>query len=70
MVRTAVSSTSLVSVGYNEEKQLLEVEFVNGGVYQYGNVPPEVYEALMAAESHGTYFAKNIRNEYLSKRVS
>ena len=64
MYRDPVSSTSLRSVGYNEEQQILELEFVYGGVYQYLDVPLEEYVALMSADSKGSYFTHNIRGLY------
>lgn len=71
MVRTLVSSSMLASVGYDEQKQILEIEFHSGGVYQYLGVPSQVYLDLMAAASHGTYFDQNIKKaDYSYKRVS
>lgn len=64
MKRQSVESSNLASVGYNEEKQILEVEFKHGGVYQYFDVPENVYKELMNADSHGKYFSANIRNDY------
>ncbi len=70
MVRTAVTSTNLVSVGYDEREQVLEVEFHSGGVYQYYEVPPAVYAGLMAASSHGSFFVHNIKDAgYRYRRV-
>ena len=56
MERQPVSSSNLASVGYEEASATLEVEFVDGGIYQYFGVPSEVHAGLMAAGSHGTYF--------------
>jgi hypothetical protein len=64
MHRDPVSSASLKSIGYSEDQEILEVEFVDGGVYQYLEVPREEYVALMGAESHGSYFSHNIRGAY------
>ena len=64
MNRLPVTSSNLASVGYDATSQTLEVEFNHGGVYQYFNVPEYVYEELMSASSHGTYFSANIRNDY------
>lgn len=64
MKRENVSSSNLASVGYDEENEILEIEFNHGGIYQYFNVPINEYEALMSAVSHGKYFAANIRNDY------
>jgi hypothetical protein len=61
MNRTTVSSTSLVSVGYDEQNEILEVEFNGGRTYQYHGVPNQVYRNLMSAASHGSYFDQNIK---------
>jgi uncharacterized protein len=64
MERIPVVSSSLAAVGYDASSSTLEVEFNNGGVYQYYGVPDAVHEGLMSAGSHGEYFAANIRNSY------
>ena len=69
MKRQPVSSSNLRSVGYDPETKTLEVEFQNGSVYQYFNVPNNVYRELMAAPSHGRYFHRFIRNIYPYSRV-
>lgn len=57
-----------MSVGYDPEKQVLEVEFTSG-VYQYSGVPQETADALMAAPSVGKYFHANIRNNYTASKI-
>ena len=64
MERENMSSSNLASVGYDEENEILEIEFNHGGIYQHFNVPISEYKALMSADSHGKYFAANIRNDY------
>lgn len=64
MKRQSVESSNLTSEGYDKESQILEVQFNHGGVYQYFEVPKNVYEALMNAGSHGKYFAHNIMDDY------
>lgn len=64
MERIPVSSSNLASVGYDADSQTLEIEFHNGGVYQYAGVPESEYEGLMGAESQGRYFHANIKNSY------
>jgi hypothetical protein len=61
---TFVESSLIQAVGYDGERQLLEIAFTSGMTYWYANVPPAVYEALMAAASMGEYFHKHIRNVY------
>lgn len=64
MNRQSVESSNLASIGYDAENEILEIEFNHGGVYQYFDVPENVYEELMNADSHGVYFSANIRNDY------
>jgi hypothetical protein len=61
MNRTAVSSSHLASVGYDSTTNTLEIEFNDGSVYQYFNVPESVYRGLMQAASHGSYFDSHIK---------
>lgn len=61
MNRTPVSSSNLASVGYEPESMILEIEFRNGGIYQYFNIPESVYSGLMSADSHGKYFDAYIK---------
>ena len=62
MEREPVESSALARVGY--DRDVLEVEFVNGSVYQYVGVPVWFYEALMTAQSRGRFFNEHIRNRY------
>lgn len=67
MNRTSVRSSSIASVGY--ENGMLEIAFVNGGVYQYLNVPEHVYQGLMTATSKGRYFHSHIKDRYQTSKV-
>ncbi len=64
MKRQSVDSSSIASIGYDKKSKILEIEFKHGGIYQYMDVPVEIYEELMNADSHGKYFSANIRNDY------
>jgi hypothetical protein len=46
----------MASMHYDAKRQELEIEYrKSGDIYLYFDVPPEEYEAFMAAESKGTY---------------
>ena len=62
MYRTSVNSSNLRSVGYDSTHFILEIEFINGGLYQYSGVPKHHYNALMQAASHGEYFDTYIKH--------
>jgi hypothetical protein len=69
MLRSRVTSSTFNSVGYDEEHHILEVEFQTREVYQYFEVPVEVYEAFMNADSLGAYFSEDIRPVYDFKHI-
>jgi len=69
MIRTAVSSSNIRSIGYDTDSQVLEVEFHDGGVYQYYEVPPSVHQGLMSAASHGSYLHIHVRDQYGCRQV-
>ena len=71
MNRDAVESTSLKSIGYDPKDSVLEVEFVKGAVYRYSDVPQQVYDSVMTAESVGAAFSKLIKSGgYVYSKVS
>ena len=51
MQRVSVVSSNIAFIGYDEEARILEVEFRNGAVYQYYDVPPAEYAGLIHALS-------------------
>ncbi len=63
-----VKSSNLVSVGHNAVRSILYVKFVGGGVYLYRGVPSEVYDALLAASSHGKFLSAQIKGQYPYER--
>jgi len=64
MKRQHVESSNIASIGYDEKSQTLEIEFLNGGVYQYFDVSVNIYNSLMLAASHGQYLAQHIKGYY------
>lgn len=68
MKRISVESTSLKSAGYSAKEQRLQVEFVNGTVYDYFGVPPVLHEALMMAGSKGSFFNAQVKERFRYER--
>jgi len=66
--RIPVRSSNLVAVGYDPNTSTLEIEFHNG-LYEYYNVPQSIYNGLMAAASHGSYFHQNIKDVFRYKKL-
>jgi hypothetical protein len=65
MKREPVESTAIKSIGYNEDKNILEVEILETGrIYKYFDVPLEKYLDLMEAKSLGEYYNRVIKEKY------
>jgi hypothetical protein len=69
MIRAPVASSNIASIGYDPDSETLEIEFSNGSIYQYFNVPSSLNEQLMVAPSKGQFLNVYIRNAYPYSRV-
>lgn len=59
--RDIVKSTNLRSVGYDEAKQLLQVEFKTGQIFNYAPVSALHYHLLKGAASKGVFLNSHIK---------
>ena len=67
--RQSVQSSAIAKVGYSKRRHILEIEFVNGAVYRYFDIPLSVHRDLMSAESKARFYDSNIRRHYRSVLV-
>ncbi|HSW19839.1 MAG TPA: KTSC domain-containing protein [Ramlibacter sp.] len=68
MRRHHVTSSAVLSIGYEPQSRTLEVQFANG-IYRYHRVPESVYRSLMAAESKGRFVNLYIKPVYRFTQV-
>ncbi|PSL25434.1 KTSC domain-containing protein [Chitinophaga ginsengisoli] len=54
---------------YDRDTATLRIIFVSGLVYDYKNVPEEVYEAMKRSGSKGIYLNKHIKGHYAYEKV-
>jgi hypothetical protein len=70
MKKYPVDSDAMTSVGYDATSRTLEIQFKNGGaIRQYYDVPAEVFDDMMAADSQGDFFNTEINGKYSEKRI-
>jgi len=60
MERLQVNSSNILSIGYDTNSSVLEVEFSSGSIYQYFDVPEHLYNELMQASSLGGFINDNL----------
>ena len=67
--RQSVTSRGIVAIGYSHRRQILEIEFTNGAIYRYLEVPASVHRELMSRDSKARFYDENIRGQYHSVHV-
>lgn len=57
-------STNIARFRYDEDNQVLHVEFNNGGSYRYFDVPEHIVQEMESAGSKGRFLAERIKGYY------
>ena len=68
MINTPESS-NISGFSYEESSQVLRVEFKNGSLYEYFDIPDFIFEGMKKAPSKGQYLAQNIKGTYRYARM-
>jgi len=70
MERSPLDSSAVRSAGYDPERQVLELEFSNGRIYQFEAVPPGVYDWLLRTPNKGGYVNRMINGRYAHRDIT
>ena len=62
-------SSNIYRIKYNDETYILEVEFNNGGTYEYYDVPITIWENFKLADSKGKFLHEYIKGNYRYSKV-
>jgi hypothetical protein len=62
-------SSVVLHTSYKRDTATLKITFVSGLVYEYKNVPEEIYNAMIASGSKGIYFNRHIKGQYEFKKM-
>jgi hypothetical protein len=57
-------SNNIARYGYRQRDTTLTVQFRNGMIYEYSNVPREIFEQMRHADSAGGFLAKNVKGQF------
>lgn len=63
-------STVIAKIAYDEENEILMIEFQSGKIYYYLDVPKGVYLTLKTTRSKGGYFNRYIKGNYEFEEVN
>jgi len=62
-------SSNILRFGYDENNRILGVEFKNGTLYHYYDIPETIFNAMKNAPSKGQFLAYSIKGVYRYARV-
>jgi hypothetical protein len=62
-------SSVISAIRYDAATTTLRIIFTSGTVYDYKNVPEEVFNAMKTSSSKGIYFNQHIKNNYQFKKI-
>jgi hypothetical protein len=66
---TPVTSSNILSVGYDPQSREMHVTFSSGATYAYEGVEQGLYERLISADSPGQFLNRHIKNVYSARRT-
>ena len=62
-------SSNIARFAYDEPSHILKIEFKNGGLYDYFDVPQPVFEGMQHASSKGQFLAQQIKGSFRYARA-
>lgn len=64
------TSSLIARYGYDTATSTMQLDFHNGGLYRYHEVPLAVFTEFLRARSKGKFFLQNIKGPYKYEKVS
>ena len=62
-------SSVIAGISYDPATAILRVTFVSGMIYDYRDVPEEIYTALKTSDAKGIYLNRHIKGKYAFEKV-
>ena len=62
-------SSNIARFCYDAESQILTVDFLKGGRYNYYDVSEVVFEQMKSASSKGQFLSQNVKGSYRYARA-
>ena len=64
-----VKSSNIDAIGWESDGKVLTVQFSNGTIYTYFDVPEATYTDILSAQSVGSTFASTVKGKYPYRRI-
>jgi len=64
------SSSFITNVSWDDDTEILLVQFSSGTTWLYHDVPQDIYNRLVRSPSVGQFFNKNVRDKYVGQVIN
>ncbi len=62
-------SSVVTAINYDADTSTLRICYISGAVYDYKDVPRNVYTAMRSSGSKGVFLNRKIKNKYTYDRI-
>lgn len=69
IARDVVRSKSIATMGYDVERECLQVEYFNGILYRVDAVSPEIFKRLQSAQDFDDMFMQEVHGRHQMTRI-
>ncbi len=70
MTEVSITRSGMVkTISYDAAEKILTLEFNSGGSYAYSEVPKEIFDGILNAESAGKYYHAHIKGKYSHEKI-
>jgi hypothetical protein len=64
-----VKSSTISEIGYNAQQSIMTVKFKTGSIYEYLEVPQEIYDFVMNSDSVGKALNAEVKGVYEYRQI-
>ena len=68
-INVEIKSSNLKFASFDTTNKILKVTFNNGSIYEYYDIPWQIFTRFRMAESQGKYFNTEISKKYKFKKI-
>lgn len=68
-INVSIKSSNLQLASYNTTSKILTITFNNGSIYEYYDLPWNIFTKFRMTESQGKYFNTEISKNYKYKKL-
>lgn len=69
IIEVDIQSTNLTKVVYDTSNKKLTTTFKTGNIYEYDEVPWDLFTKFRLAESQGSFFSKEIAKKFTYRKL-